>query len=94
MAPEGYYIEPSMPIGEVERRMVGLALTMRLLHLINSSGADNRDIAEHLAELVGALGFRTGGNLPGVLLGVPGDYSDWIADLTARNEGDCRAATK
>ena len=59
-----------IPLGEFEQRTRGVLRAIELIHMLHDAEADTCDIADRVAELAAALGYITGDNLPGFLLGI------------------------
>ena len=52
-----------------------------LWEVVNSEHWDTCDVAEAIVLVVQACDLHNGGNLEGLILGIPNDYSDLIAGL-------------
>jgi len=52
-----------------------------LWEVVNNEHWDTCDVAEAIVLVVQACNLHNGGNLEGLILGIPNDYSDLIAGL-------------
>lgn len=52
-----------------------------LWEVVNNEHWDTCDVAEAIVLVVQACDLHNGGNLEGLILGIPNDYSDLIAEL-------------
>lgn len=59
-----------------------------LMNAVVAEHWDSCDIADAIVEVAAACGFHTKGNLAGLMLGIPNDYSELIEGLHCPEEGD------
>lgn len=67
---------------EIEaRRLRARDAIEELWDVVNNEHWDTCDVAEAIVLVVQACDLHNGGNLEGLILGIPNDYSDLIAGL-------------
>ena len=67
---------------EIEaQRLAAFAGISELVNAVAADYWDSCDIADAIVEVAAACGFHTKGNLAGLMLGIPNDYSELIEGL-------------
>jgi hypothetical protein len=67
---------------EIEaRRLAAFGGISELVNAVVAEHWDSCDIADAIVEVAAACGFHTKGNLAGLMLGIPDNYSELIEGL-------------
>lgn len=81
----GWRLSGREQVHNIQRQAIAVLRTIELLDLLHADalGYDSCDIAECIAEIAAALGFRHAG-LVGYMLNIPYDFEDAELEVTAQ----------